>query len=204
MSKAVIISAGSISDYGYIKSFINEDDYVICADGGLLHAEKMSIVPNLTVGDFDSYTGQVTGKIRRFNPEKDYTDTHIAVTEALERGYKEILLLGCTGTRLDHTLSNIGLLEYILKKGAVGKIVNENNIITVIDKDSVIKRKEGWHLSFIPIGEAKGVTLEGFKYSLDNYDLKFSESLAVSNEFIDGDAIVKIREGSLIVIKSRD
>lgn len=203
MSKAVIISAGSIADYTYTKGFIEKGDFVICADGGLAHAKNMGIVPDLTVGDFDSYQGEVTGEVVRFNPEKDYTDTHIAVTEALKRGYKEILLLGATGTRLDHTLSNIGLLEYILKKGASGCIVNETNKIMVIDKSSTIKREEGWHLSLIPIGVVKGVTLKNLKYPLDNYDLKFAESLAVSNEFTDTDARIEIKEGSLIVIKSK-
>ncbi len=203
MSRAVIISAGSITDYGYTKSFIDEGDFVICADGGLLHAKKMGVTPSLTVGDFDSYKGEVTGEVRRFNPEKDYTDTHIAVTEALKRGYGEIILLGATGTRMDHTLSNIGLLEYIAKSGGAGYVINETNKITVINKSTVIKPEEGWHLSLIPIGTVKGVTLKGLKYTLDNYDLKFAESLAVSNEFTDEDAVIEIKEGSLIVIKSK-
>lgn len=204
MSKAVIISAGSIENYAYTQAFIEADDFVICADGGLVHAEKMGVVPNLAVGDFDSYAGPVTGEVRRFNPEKDYTDTHIAVTEALERGYREIILLGATGTRLDHTLSNIGLLEYIALKGGTGYVINETNKITVINKTTVIEPEEGWHLSLIPIGRVKGVTLKGLKYPLHNYDLKFSESLAVSNEFTDGAAVIEIKEGSLIVVKSRD
>lgn len=203
MNKAVIISAGSIGDYGYIKSFINEGDYVICADGGLCHAEKMGITPNLTVGDFDSFTGGLAGEVKRFNPEKDYTDTHLAVKEALEKGFGEIVLLGATGTRLDHTLANIGLLEYILKNGAKGFLIDECNIVTVIDENTVIERANT-HLSLIPIGEVKGVTLENLKYSLTDYNLKFSETVAISNEFTDKDAVIKIKEGSLIVIKSKD
>lgn len=204
MSKAVVISAGSISNYEYISSFIEKGDFVICADGGLLHAKNMNITPDITVGDFDSYKGELTGEVRRFNPEKDYTDTHIAVQEALDRGFEEIVLLGATGTRLDHTLSNIGLLEYIAQKGAKGYVIDEHNIITVICESSIIKREEGRHLSLIPIGEVKGVTLEDLKYTLNDYTLKFSESLAVSNEFTDKDAVIKIKQGSLIVIKSVD
>ncbi len=204
MSKAVIISAGSIKDYEYTKTFIDKDDFVICADGGLLHAKKMGIVPSLTVGDFDSYKGETEGDIRRFNPEKDYTDTDIAVKAAMEKGYREIVLLGATGTRLDHTMANIGLLEYISLNGGKGEIINEHNKITVIRETTVIKREEGWHLSLIPIGSVKGITLKNLKYPLNNYDLVFSESLAVSNDFTDTDAVIGIEEGSLIVIKSRD
>ena len=204
MSKAVVISAGTITDYEYISSFINKEDFVICADGGINHAKKMGIAPNLTVGDFDSYKGELKGEVRRFNPEKDYTDTHIAVNAALEKGYKEILLLGCIGTRMDHTLANVGILEYILKKGATGKMVNENNIITVIDKTTTLKPDGSKYVSLIPIGKVKGVTLKNLKYTLDNYTMTFSESIGISNEFTHKDAVIEIEEGSLIVIKSRD
>ncbi len=204
MSKAVIISAGSITDYGYISSFIKEGDFVICADGGLEHAEKMCVVPNLTVGDFDSYKGELKGEVRRFNPEKDYTDTHIAVSEAIERGYKEIVLLAASGTRLDHTLANVGLLEYAQKKGVKATLINENNIVTVICKSSIIKKDSFKYVSLIPIGEVKGVTLKNFKYTLDGYDMTFSQSIGISNEFADSDGLVEFEKGSIIVIKSRD
>ena len=52
--RAVIIGNGDIKDYQYIKSKINDDDFIICADGGYNHAEKMGIVPDVLVGDFDS------------------------------------------------------------------------------------------------------------------------------------------------------
>ncbi len=203
MSKAVVICAGSIENYEYIKSFINKDDFVICADGGVSHAKKMGVVPNLTVGDFDSYNGKLTGEVRRFKPEKDFTDSDIAVKAAIEKGYDEILLLGASGTRLDHTLANIGLLKYICEHGAKGTLIDENNIISVINSDTVVTREEGWHLSLIPIGRVEGLTLEDLKYTLEDYTLDFSQSLAVSNEFTDKDAIIKIKKGSLIVIKSR-
>lgn len=203
MSKAVIICAGRIEKYDYIKTFIGEGDFVICADGGYEHAMKMGVEPNLTVGDFDSYRDDVKGEVRRFNPEKDYTDSDIAVKTALEMGFDTIVLLGATGTRMDHTLANIGLLEYILQNGKEGYLADDDNIITVINKDSVIERCEGWHLSLIPIGEVKGVTLENLKYPLEDYTLSFAQARAVSNEFTDKDAVIRIKEGSLIVIKSR-
>jgi thiamine pyrophosphokinase len=200
----VVISAGSITNYDYIKSFIKEDDFIICADGGLRHAEKMNVTPNLTVGDFDSWKGELHGEVMRFNPEKDYTDTHIAVREALERGFYDITLLGCTGTRLDHTISNIGLLEYIAKRGGKGVLVNEKNTVTVITKEAEFEGEKGEYISIIPIGEAEGVSIKNLKYSLDNAVLRFEESLAVSNEFIGDTAKIDVKKGSLIVIKSRD
>lgn len=200
----VIISAGSVSDYEYIKSFIHEGDFVICADGGLAHAGKMGVAPDLTVGDFDSWKGPLSGEVRAFKPEKDCTDTHIAVSEAIERGYKSITLLGCSGTRLDHTLSNVGLLEYIAHRGGEGYLINENNIVTVITEEAFFEGETGEYISVIPIGVAEGVTIENLKYTLENRTLRFEESLAVSNEFIGKRAKISVKKGSLIVIRSRD
>lgn len=200
----VIISAGSIEDYGYIKSFIKGGDFVICADGGLRHAEKMGIVPDLSVGDFDSWEGETSGEVMRFKPEKDYTDTHIAVTAALERGFRDIILLGCTGTRLDHTISNIGLLLYILHSGGRGWLINEHNKVTVVEGEAEFQGEAGEYISLIPIGDARGVTVENLKYTLHGAVLRFEESVAVSNEFIGKRAKISVEEGSLIVIQSRD
>ncbi|MCD8049824.1 MAG: thiamine diphosphokinase [Clostridia bacterium] len=202
--RAVVIGAGDIHDYDYIKTFIREGDFIIAADGGLEHAKKMGAVPNLTVGDFDSWKGEVSGEVLKFNPEKDYTDADLAVKEALGRGCDEIVLLGCTGTRLDHTLANIGLLEYIAHRGAKGTLVNENNIVTVITHDTEICGDGEGYLSFIPIGKVEGVTLKNLKYTLNERDLRFEETLTVSNEFIGEKAEVKIKSGSLIMIKSHD
>ena len=52
--RAVIIGNGDIKDYQYIKSKIHDNDFIICADGGYNHAEKMGIVPDVLIGDFDS------------------------------------------------------------------------------------------------------------------------------------------------------
>lgn len=202
--KAAIISAGTINDYARMKKYAEEADYIICADGGFNHAERMGITPDLTVGDFDSWRGDISGEVVRLNPEKDYTDTHIAVMEALGRGYRDITILGGSGTRLDHTLSNIGLLEYIAHHGGRGRLINENNIVTVITKDTEFYPGEGKYISLIPIGTVTGVTLENLKYPLWEAVLTFDNSIAVSNEFVGKSATVRLKEGSLIVIMSDD
>lgn len=48
------------------------------------------------------------------------------------------------------------------------------------------------------------MTLKGFKYSLDDATLKIGESIGVSNEQIEEEAEIKIKEGILILIFSKD
>ena len=54
MPRAIIISNGKINDYSYYKNKIREDDYIICADGGIKHLLQMGVCPDLWLGDFDS------------------------------------------------------------------------------------------------------------------------------------------------------
>ena len=108
--RAVIIGNGDIKDYQYIKSKIN--DFIICADGGYNHAEKMGIVPDVLIGDFDSAKNFEKVKDRIEYPKrKDFTDGELAVAYAVDNGYEDIVLIAMTGDRFDHSIADILLLE---------------------------------------------------------------------------------------------
>lgn len=67
---------------------IGSQDIIICADKGLNHAKSLKITPDIVVGDFDSYKDKLPENTEIFYsvPEKDDTDTMLAVKIALERG----------------------------------------------------------------------------------------------------------------------
>ena len=130
MQRAVIISGGNI-DEDLALRFLSRKPFLIAADRGLKFLEAHGISADLIVGDFDSsppgliekYRSDHPGaQIRRYQPEKDYTDTEIAVTAALEMGRKEIIILGGTGSRIDHVLGNLQLLELIADRGGTENI----------------------------------------------------------------------------------
>lgn len=205
--KAVIISAGSIADYGYIKGFISAGDYIICADGGLEHCRRMGLKPDLIVGDFDSFKGELQSgeaEVVTLPAEKDYTDTHIALLEGIERGADEFLFIGGSGTRLDHTLANIGLLEAVRRKGYSAKLVDRNNIMFSAQKHEIIKGHAGMNISFIPIEPVTGLTLKGFKYPLHKADINLYETVWVSNVLAGETGEVSFDGGVLLVDISVD
>lgn len=205
--RAVIISAGTISDYEYAKSLIEKDDYIVCADGGLSHCRNMGLRPDLVVGDFDSFGGVLpedTAEIVSLPPEKDYSDTHMALMEAIERGCDSFLFLGCTGTRLDHTLSNIGLLENVRRRGMKAVLADRNNLMFSAEKQQLIHGKPGMNISFIPVEPVKGITLKGFKYPLDKADIDMYRTIWVSNVLEGEVGEVSFDSGVLIVDISND
>ncbi len=211
--RAVIISGGEMRDYDFYKNVIKEDDYIICADGGARHISQLGIKPHLFLGDFDSCDYDKVMKsplfsdceIRKFNPEKDKTDTHIAVMEAVEKGFENIVMVACTGTRLDHSMANIGLLKIINDKGLLGEIIDEKNIIRVYNKSFEIKKSEGKFFSLLPFGKAvNGLTLKGLKYQLVDYTLLLGDSICISNEFKDDVAKVSFTDGEVLLFLSND
>lgn len=211
----LIISGGNITKELVKKQLeANKYENIIAADGGLLILDNLNILPNYIVGDFDSLKSDVLKKyennelvsICKYNPEKDYTDTHIALKLALEISKKQITILGATGTRIDHMISNIHILKESLNKNITCKIVDLNNEIQLINKNTQIKQDERYkYISLIPLTTTvEGLTLKGFKYSLENENMQIGESIGVSNELEKKHGRIELKKGILILIKSKD
>ena len=76
----------------------------------------------------------------------------------------------------------------------------------LINKETVIKKNGDFkYVSIIPLtSKTTGVTLKGFKYSLENATLNIGESIGISNEQIEDEASIKIKEGIAILFFSKD
>ncbi len=205
--KKCYIFAGS-PDAGCSDIIIDDDSYVICADGGYALAKRLGIAPDVIIGDFDTYTKKLPDdcEIIKYPPEKDDTDTMLGVKLAIERGHKHIVICGGLGGRIDHTIANIQTLRYILKHEASGELISDgNHIIMQGPGVRVYSRKKGYYFSvFSYTEECSGVTLTGFKYPLKNGVIKSSFPLGISNEITGKSGIVSIEKGILLVTYSKD
>lgn len=214
--KFVIISGGHIDDAFAIEWLEkNKYDCLIAADSGMNFLHRNNIVPDVIAGDFDSVSSESLEafsemrdvEILRLNPIKDDTDTEFVIREAIRRGATEISVLGATGTRLDHVLANVYLLGIGLEENVEIQLVDAHNRIRMIEKSLEISKTEqfGSFVSVLPVkGDAKGVTLEGMKYPLQDADIACFSSLGVSNEIVEENARISVKEGTLLVIESRD
>lgn len=211
----LIISGGTIN-LEWAKLWLKKEhfDYVIAADKGLMYADKLNCRVDYILGDYDSVQPEILEKYRKENVElitfpceKDYTDTHLAIKTAIEKGAKKISIIGATGTRLDHTMANIQNMLMALRSGIFCYIINENNKIYVSDKKVIIKKKEqyGKYISLIPMTDkVLGVTLTGFHYPLDKYTLEQGFSVGISNEIQSEEAMIELEEGILIIYETND
>ncbi len=208
MKKCVIISAGKSDGYDILKDEVKDAQLIICADAGIVHAENAGIVPDIILGDFDSYSGDLDkhSNVIKLPVEKDDTDTMYAVKLALKKGCDEFVLFGALGGRLDHTIANIQTLKFLQLNNAFGRIVSENNIVFLLSTSSIaVKKKEGFKLSVFAYGDkCRGVTLKNVHYPLDNYTLDNTFPLGVSNEFEGEEAFISVDEGDLLILLSKD
>ena len=189
------------------------DDIVVAADSGYENARLTGTEVSFLVGDFDSFPGGEpehtvpnTVEILRVKAEKDVTDTQLAVGLALEKGADEIVIVGGLSGRLDHTLSNLAILENLAESRVHAVITDGQSRARFIRSTSyLIARSQYRYLSLIAVDECvKGVSLEGCKYPLKNAKLSRGFQYAVSNELTGNCALVSVKKGGLYIIESRD
>lgn len=206
LKRCVIIGGGDCSTE-ILQNNIASSDFVICADSGYDIAAMCNITPNLLIGDFDSIS-VVPDDVEKITLpiEKDITDSVAAFNEGIRRGYKSFLLLGGTGGRFEHTISNISLMADASKNGITFEIVDEKHIFRCVTNSSVIiKGKPNQQISVFAYGDnAIGVTEKGFHYPLENYTLSpFNGALGTSNDITGEYGEISVKSGTLLIIETQ-
>lgn len=202
--RCVIICAAPNTDLGFIKSQIKSDDFIICADGGLEYARKLGIKPDLAVGDFDSYKGEIaeiTEKKIILDTHKDETDTLCCINEGIKNGCDTFLLLSALGGRFDHSFANLSLLQYITDKNCKGYIKTENETVTMLKKGVyTFENLKGKTFSLFPFACDKAVvSYKNTEYPLLNGDVQSSTAVGISNVFTDSKSEITIHSGYAIL-----
>ncbi|MCK9390216.1 MAG: thiamine diphosphokinase [Syntrophales bacterium] len=211
VKKAVVIIAGSaIEDMKFLRQRIEAaaPEAVLCADGGARYAHALGLAPDLIIGDMDSLDNELLRvfeekgiAIVRYPVRKDETDTQLALIQALAMNPEEILIFGAMGKRLDHTLANLGLLMMGLEKGVPIKLLDENCEVFVMAGAATVSGKKGQTVSIFPWGgEARGITLEGFEYPLEDATMTLARPCGISNRLTEKVGRIKVDEGYLLII----
>lgn len=204
--RCVIVSAARINSYDTVKSYFKSDDYFIFCDAGLNHSEKLGVKPDLIVGDFDSHEKPETDvEIITLPTEKDDTDTVFAVKEAIKRGFDDFLLIGVIGERLDHTLGNVSILEYLANRNKTGLIVDDYSEMQLVSREEVEIDPSFSYFSLLSVfGEANGIFINNAKYPLNNAAITSDYQYGISNEVLPNQtAHVRVENGKLLLIKVR-
>ena len=160
-ANSVLIITGGRIDEKFLSNLLRRERFsmIIAADHGLVMVDQLGISPDYIVGDFDSVPEAVLSRylesstpIETFPREKDKTDTQIAMEAALFHKATSIVLLGATGSRLDHTMANIHLLLLPLQLNIDACIMDEYNKIYLRQESFRIEKQKqhGDYVSLLP------------------------------------------------------
>ena len=206
--RAFIYTGGNICEKN-ITEHPKGDDLIIAADSGYKNARALGVTPHILLGDFDSLGGaELPESIETLQvpAEKDFTDTQLAVDTAVKKGAVEIIIIGGLSGRLDHTMSNLAILEDLYEKRIHAVIADGYNRVRYLDSTSTLIARSGYrYLSLLCLSKkVKGVSVEGCKYPLANARLSRNFQFAISNEIVGNCALISVRKGGIYVIESRD
>lgn len=216
--KIAMIIGGGDTDLGQVSTvlFDYKPDLLIAADSGLEVFDRLHIIPDYIIGDFDSLSDKsllekyrkLSREIRHLPCEKDYTDMKMACDLSMEKGAKSIILLGAVGTRLDHTLGNVLMLRYLNDAGVQGVIVDSCNRISCVGegiRNFSKKDSRASYISFLPVFEPGAIiSLHGFKYDVEDFELNVPDVTTISNELEKETCQLIVKKGSLLVVESSD
>ncbi len=227
-TRCVIVAASPVSEDEFIASCISPTDFIICADGGADKLSRIGIVPNMIIGDFDSVQQVPNGKdiiseglsaseapsvsgcstaprVIALPTDKDDTDTMFCVRTAVELGFREILILGGLGGRLDHTLANLSVLLWLSKHGAHGILSDSySDTFLLSSGENKLYGKCGTTVSIMPFAcESVTLTYSGMKYPLNHTQVETLYPYTVSNVVVSDEATVTVHSGTALAVVER-
>ena len=183
---------------------VNMDEYfVIGADRGYVNCTQLGIIPDIILGDFDSSSPPQTTTMTEVYPaQKDDTDSMLGIKKAIALGYKQLVMIGALGGRLDHTYANIQSLVYMMNHGCHGRIIDSKHTVQLVypDHKLTIEKFDGYLSVFAYTPTVEGVTISGVFYRLDNAQLTSAFPLGVSNQITADRATISCTQGVLVVM----
>ena len=206
--KICIVLNGEIKNYKKTKEIIQQGNYnyIIGADGGCNHLYKMDII-----GDLDSINKELISfykeknvVFKKYPSHKDETDSEICIYLAKKLNGTNVDFIGTLGGRIDHTLANIGLMNYVKNMDMNPRILtSEEEILIARNEEITLKGNKGDTVSILSIdGVAKGVTLENMEYPLENGNIGYLSSLGISNVMLENKCNIKIENGCILIIRN--
>ncbi len=208
--RAIIFANGILSDPAQAHLVLRPGDLVIAANGGAKHLQKMGLLPDVLIGDFDSLSAaevealHLAGtQVIRLPARKDFTDLELAIQHALSAGASQVLILGALGNRWDQTLANLLLAASAEYAGVQISLLDDLQELCLLRAGRLqpIAGQPGDTVSLIPLcGDAHGITTQDLEYPLRDETLYFGSTRGVSNVLLSETASVTVREGMVMCV----
>ena len=178
---------------------------LICADGGANSAKRLKIVPDFIIGDIDSINESTLNKFKEASTiiqikRQNDTDVEKCLKFVIRKKFREAILLGVTGNRLDHTFCNLGIVIKFFNKINL-KIIAENSILTPYNGNIELKTHPCETISLYGLDKKTKIYSRDLKYPLKNITLPFGEKESTSNIALSNSTKIKVTGGIIFIIR---
>jgi len=199
-SGKVIIADGNFPYHVIPLGYLKNASEIICCDGSAENTVKAGFIPDAIVGDMDSLSQELherfSDRIFR-SDDKETNDLTKAVNWCTARVYNDLVIVGATGKREDHTIGNISLLAEYIKIVKV-KMITDTGIFIPLVNNSVLASFPGQQISIFSIDTGTKITTRGLKYPLNNVRIK-NWWMATLNEAEGDEFSIEFDPGPLII-----
>lgn len=206
MKKCIILANGDKPKKSVV-AFLIESGYttLICADGGANSALKLGLKPDYIIGDLDSIEQNAkeyfAGRCRIIQMKRQNdTDVEKCLKFAISKGFIEAIMLGATGSRLDHSFCNLGIVLKFFSKIKI-RILHDNSLLQALTGNVTLQTSPGEVISIYGFDSKTNVTSVGLKYALSNTPLPFGVRESTSNIALGNNVKLNIKNGKMFVIR---
>lgn len=199
-SRIVILADGTFPVNEIPLGYLRNAERIICCDGSTKNLLVAGMVPDAIVGDMDSLDEDLAIRFADrlyLDEEQETNDLTKAVRWCAKNGYKDLVIIGATGKREDHTIGNISLLAEYMQSAKV-IMVTDTGYFMPISANAEIDSFAGQQVSIFSINPETEITSQGLRYPLKRTRIK-NWWEATLNETLGCHFTLEFNNGRLIV-----
>lgn len=200
ISGTVILADGKFPEHEIPLSYLKNAERIVCCDGSVRNLINAGYLPDFIVGDLDSINNELADRFRDrifYDDNQDTNDLTKAVELCRRRGYTNIVILGATGKREDHTIGNISLLAEYARETEVIMVTDTGILCPYLESCEIIS-SAGQQVSIFSLDPQIEISSTGLKYSLVNKKIS-NWWVATLNESLGGKFTLDFEGGAIIV-----
>jgi thiamine pyrophosphokinase len=202
MKRALILANGKPPSKRLFEKIFALSDWFICADGGANTAARFDCPPDLIIGDLDSIENETLAVFSNVDikqlKDQNSTDLEKALTAAIRKKCKEIVVVGATGERLDHAIGSLSALVKFSSKAHI-TFIDDMGTFIAVNHAIELNLPAGTIISILPLSRCSGIVTNGLKWNLENESLELGIRESTSNVIVSSPVHIKVKKGNLVV-----
>ena len=173
----VILADGDFPSTPRTMRILKQAERIICCDGAAEKLLRFGLEPDAIVGDLDSLAYQLRQKFADkiiHVAEQESNDLSKAFRYCRSKNYENVVILGATGKREDHTLGNLSLLALYAEELPNIKMITDHGEFFVIFHGGTFPSVKGEQISIISLDSELVIrNSENLKYPVKDLKLRY-------------------------------